>query len=150
MYREAGGHAYGSPYSGPIGAVVSPLFYGLEKYEALPQASSLCGACLEVCPVRIDLPRMLLALREDEVEARVMPAVERASERLAARVLGNPRWMGFFRSLLRWLQKPFLKNGQVRLPGPLHPTGARALPSLAEKPFREMWDELEEDDDRPG
>jgi L-lactate dehydrogenase complex protein LldF len=68
VYREAGGHAYGSPYSGPIGAVVSPLLFGLENFEALPHASTLCGACKDVCPVRIDLPRMLLQLRADLVD----------------------------------------------------------------------------------
>lgn len=150
VYREAGGHAYGSPYSGPIGAVVSPLYFGLEKYEALPQASSLCGACLDVCPVRIDLPRMLLALREDEVEAQVLPAVERAGERLAAGVLYSPRLLRLVRGLLRWLQRPFLRDGKVRLPGRFHPTGPRDLPSLADKPFRELWREMEENDDRTG
>jgi L-lactate dehydrogenase complex protein LldF len=150
VYREAGGHAYGSPYSGPIGAVVSPLLYGLENYEALPQASSLCGACLEVCPVRIDLPRMLLALREEEVEERMLPAVERAGERLAASVLYSPRLLRVVRGLLRWLQRPFLRDGKLRLPGRLHPTGARDLPSLADKPFRDLWGELEDDDGRAG
>jgi L-lactate dehydrogenase complex protein LldF len=73
VYRKAGGHAYGSPYSGPIGAVVSPLIFGLEEYGALPHASTLCGACLEVCPVRIDLPRMLLELRADEEQRKMLP-----------------------------------------------------------------------------
>ena len=144
VYREAGGHAYGSPYSGPIGAVISPLLFGLEDYEALPQASSLCGACLDVCPVRIDLPRMLLALREDEVDQRVMPYRERFAERSAAFVLGHERLMRLVSAILRVLQRPFVRGGGLRLPGRLHPTGQRDLPSLAPRPFRDIWDELEE------
>jgi len=63
VYRKATGHAYGSVYSGPIGAVITPLLQGLDKNPTLPEASSLCGACHEACPVAIDLPRMLVALR---------------------------------------------------------------------------------------
>jgi L-lactate dehydrogenase complex protein LldF len=143
VYREAGGHAYGSPYSGPIGAVISPLLFGLESYEALPQASSLCGACLDVCPVRIDLPRMLLALREDEVEQRVMPYRERFAERAAAFVLGHERLMRLVTATLRVLQRPFVRKGGLRLPGRLHPSGRRNLPNLAPRPFRDLWDDLD-------
>ena len=139
VYREAGGHAYGSPYSGPIGAVVTPLLFGLEKYEALPQASSLCGACLEVCPARIDLPRMLLALRAEEVQARVMPWYERLGERAAARVLRSERLMRFTAASLRLLQRPFLRQGRLALPAALNPAGERQLPTLAKKSFRDMW-----------
>jgi L-lactate dehydrogenase complex protein LldF len=141
VYREAGGHAYGSPYSGPIGAVISPLLFGLEEYEALPQASSLCGACLDVCPARIDLPRMLLALRADEVERRIMPWYERLGERAAARVLAHPRLMAFATGLLRLLQRPLVRGSHLQVSGRLNPAGERRLPSLARKPFRQLWEE---------
>lgn len=65
VYRSTGGHAYGWVYPGPVGAVVTPLLVGLENTRPLPQASSLCGACKQVCPVDIDLPQMLLDLRFD-------------------------------------------------------------------------------------
>ncbi len=146
VYREAGGHAYGSPYSGPIGAVISPLLFGLEDYEALPQASSLCGACLDVCPVRIDLPRMLLALREDAVDQRVMPFWERLAERAAAYVLAHKRLTRLVTAFLRVFQRPFARSGRIRLPGRLHPTGRRDLPSLAPRPFRDLWDDLDRDE----
>ncbi|MEZ4767234.1 MAG: hypothetical protein R2844_02275 [Caldilineales bacterium] len=84
VYREAGGHAYGNPYSGPIGAVITPLLFGLDRYEALPHASSLCIACRDACPVRIDLPRMLLELRNREVEERVLAWPERLAEQTVA------------------------------------------------------------------
>lgn len=141
VYREAGGHAYGSPYSGPIGAVISPLLFGLEEYEALPQASSLCGACLDVCPARIDLPRMLLALRADEVKQRIMPWHERIGERAAARVLGHRRLMGFITGLLRLLQRPLVRGHHLQVPDSLNPAGQRRLPTLAKKPFRQLWEE---------
>jgi L-lactate dehydrogenase complex protein LldF len=141
VYREAGGHAYGSPYSGPIGAVISPLLFGLEEYEGLPQASSLCGACLDVCPVRIDLPRMLLELRADEVERRIIPWRERLAEEAAAFVLMHERLLRLSSFLLRQLQRPFARGSQLRPPRRLNPTGDRPLPALARKPFRDIWRE---------
>ncbi len=63
VYQQIGGHAYGSVYPGPIGAVITPQLMGIEKTSQLPYASSLCGACREVCPVKIDIPRLLLHLR---------------------------------------------------------------------------------------
>jgi L-lactate dehydrogenase complex protein LldF len=68
VYRAVGGHPYGDVYPGPIGAVLSPVLFGLEGREELPYACTLCGACLEVCPARIDLPRMLVHLRERVVD----------------------------------------------------------------------------------
>uniref|UniRef100_UPI000A4DEE1D 4Fe-4S dicluster domain-containing protein n=1 Tax=Desulfosarcina cetonica TaxID=90730 RepID=UPI000A4DEE1D len=63
VYGKIGGHAYGSPYSGPVGAVVTPLLIGLNKAKDLCMGESLCGACKDACPVNIDLPRMLRELR---------------------------------------------------------------------------------------
>ncbi|MCL4870672.1 MAG: iron-sulfur cluster-binding protein [Anaerolineae bacterium] len=73
VYRVIGGHAYGSVYSGPVGAVVSPILGGMAAHGDLPHASTLCGACQEVCPVRIDLPKLLLRLRRQGVEAGQTP-----------------------------------------------------------------------------
>ena len=130
VYRKAGGHAYGSPYSGPIGAVVSPLLFGLEEYEALPHASTLCGACLEVCPVRIDLPRMLLELRADEVERKLVPAWERLAERTVAFGFRHEKLMRLGANMGR-----FIPVGDVRVNG-------RKLPQLAPRSFRQMWADL--------
>jgi L-lactate dehydrogenase complex protein LldF len=139
VYRESGGHAYGSPYSGPIGAVVTPMLMGLADFEALPQASSLCTACLDVCPARIDIPRMLLQLRADEVEEKVMPWHERVAERAAARVLSSDKSLRFVAGALRLLQTPLARNGHLRVPAALNPAKGRKLPALAKKSFREMW-----------
>lgn len=139
VYREAGGHAYGSPYSGPIGAVISPLLFGLDKYEALPQASSLCGACLDACPVRIDLPRMLLALRAEMVEQAIVPRREAFLERSVAFGFGHRRFFGAAAGLLRALQRPLVRRGQLALPERLNPARGRTLPALAPRSFREIW-----------
>ena len=139
VYRESGGHAYGSPYSGPIGAVVTPMLMGLSNFEALPQASSLCSACLDVCPARIDIPRMLLQLRADEVEEKVMPWHERAAERAAARVLSSEKMMRFAAGTLRLLQTPLVRNGHLKVPAALNPAKERKLPALAKQSFRDMW-----------
>ncbi len=83
VYRKVGGgHAYGSVYSGPIGAVLTPLLSGLANYPDLPHASSLCGACFDACPVHIDIPRHLVRLRERMVAQNLTPWAERAAMNL--------------------------------------------------------------------
>ena len=139
VYREAGGHAYGSPYSGPIGAVITPLLYGLENYPALPHASTLCGECKVVCPVRIDLPRMLLELRAEEAELGLLSPVDSLAEKAAAFVLGSPRRWGLGAGLLRQAQRPFVHNEQIKLPEIINLTQERLLPSIAPKSFRQQW-----------
>ncbi len=78
VYKNIGGHAYGDTYPGPIGAIVTPGLRGVKDWKALPDASSLCGACKEVCPVRLDIPRMLLELRKQAVEEAKVPWTLRA------------------------------------------------------------------------
>jgi L-lactate dehydrogenase complex protein LldF len=148
VYSEAGGHAYSSPYCGPIGAVITPLLFGLEDYEALPHASSLCGACKDVCPVRIDLPRMLLELRTDEVTEGVLPWRERKVEAGMAKVLGHEKLMRFVAGAVRLAQRPFVHDGSLSLPGRLNPVLERRVPGLAKRAFREMWDAGELEDKR--
>jgi L-lactate dehydrogenase complex protein LldF len=86
VYQQIGGHAYGSVYPGPIGAVITPQLNGIEKAAKLPFASSLCGACRDVCPVKIDLPRLLLHLRARALASKAfVPGVGGWRERLAFR-----------------------------------------------------------------
>ena len=141
VYKEAGGHAYHSPYSGPIGAVISPLLFGLEDYPGLPQASTLCGACLEVCPVQIDLPRMLLALRADEVEGGLISRPESILERLGASVMAKPRRMNFWFRLGR-IGQLLMKLFNLKF------KALERTPLIAKKSFRELWPALEADDDQ--
>ncbi|GIV81987.1 MAG: iron-sulfur cluster-binding protein [Anaerolineae bacterium] len=142
VYQEAGGHAYGHAYSGPIGAVLVPLLVGLEQYEALPHASSLCGACLEVCPARIDLPRMLLDLRAEEVARGIIPPPEQAIEKSVAWLLGHRRLFNALTDLGRVFQRPLVSKNGLRVPRRLNPAQDRQLPSLAPRSFHDLWQEL--------
>jgi len=131
VYERTGGHAYGSVYSGPIGAVLTPGLTGGVGLVDLPFASSLCGACREACPLRIDIPRMLVALRARA--ARTPQAWrERAAVRLAAWVLARPGAYRLASTAARLLQ-PVV----ARFPlGPLRAWArGRELPRLSPKPF---------------
>jgi len=145
VYREAGGHAYASPYSGPIGAVITPLLFVVENYPALPHASTLCGACQDVCPVRIDLPRMLLELRAEEVRHGLASTTESLLEKGAAFVLAHERLLRLGRGALALGQKPLVRNGQIRLPAALNPARERDLPSFAPRSFHQLWEELQDE-----
>jgi L-lactate dehydrogenase complex protein LldF len=91
VYQQIGGHAYGSVYPGPIGAVITPQLMGIEKTSQLPYASSLCGACREVCPVKIDIPRLLLHLRGEITNGhRKGHMGERLAFKIWARVMTSP------------------------------------------------------------
>ena len=89
VYQQVGGHAYGSVYPGPIGAVITPQLMGIGKAAQLPYASSLCGACREVCPVKIDIPRLLLHLR-GEISPRKGSLAERLAFKAWAKVMTSP------------------------------------------------------------
>ncbi|MCZ7572477.1 MAG: LutB/LldF family L-lactate oxidation iron-sulfur protein [Ardenticatenaceae bacterium] len=143
VYREAGGHAYGSPYSGPIGAVITPLLSGLAEYSALPHASTLCGACLDACPVRIDLPRMLLELRADEVATGEAGPIERLIFKATALLMGHARLWGLGPRLAARLQAPFQRDRTLHLP--VESAAGRPLPALATRSFHERWKEINRD-----
>ena len=89
VYRKIGGHNYPWIYSGPIGAIITPQFHGAQRDPWLPFASSLCGACGEVCPVKIDIPKLLLDLRADVV-ADKGSSTEKLAFRMWAAVMSNP------------------------------------------------------------
>ena len=146
VYQTVGGHSYGAPYSGPIGAVIMPLLFGLEKYEALPHASSLCVACLEVCPARIDLPRMLLELRKDEVDQSLLSEVEEVIEKGIAWLLGHQVLFETLTNIGRVAQLPLVRSGGLAVPRELNPAGERQLPKLAARSFHTIWEnDLRED-----
>jgi L-lactate dehydrogenase complex protein LldF len=119
VYSRTGGHAYGSVYPGPIGAILTPQLIGVENAPTLPFASSLCGACYEVCPVKIDIPTVLLHLRGQVVRAR-RRSPERSAMRLVGLVFGGARRFALAQRLTRLAQRPFVRGGAIRrLPGPL-------------------------------
>jgi L-lactate dehydrogenase complex protein LldF len=140
VYRVVGGHGYGSVYGGPIGAVLTPLLVGFDRAGDLPHASSLCGACTEVCPVKIPLHEHLLALRAD-VAAQQAPVHERTTFRAwseAWRRAVTYRWVA---AAARLAQAPFARGRRIpRAPWPASRwTRGRDLPAVARRTFRERW-----------
>ncbi len=141
VYERVGGHAYGWVYGGPIGAVLTPGLLGVPRAAELPYASTLCGACREVCPVRIDIPRMLVHLRAQVVASGLPRPLERVGMRLLGWILRSParyRWAG---RLARAVQRVVWGDRPIRsLPGPLRAwTQMRDFPPLAPNAFRERW-----------
>src|SRR5215211_7597666 len=143
VYRQTGGHAYGSTYSGPIGAVITPLLKGHDEAKDLPHASSLCGACWEACPVGIPLHDLLLKLRNQQVEEGIAGKAQEIAFKGFESTMKRPVLYNISSRAGRLAQKPLIRDGSVRpLPGPLSAwTGSRDLPPLAEKSFRELWKE---------
>lgn len=142
VYRHIGGHAYGSVYSGPIGAVLTPILDGFDCWEELPYASSLCAACTEACPVKIPLHDMLIHLRQEETKEKRSPWTERVSFRTYAKVASNPKLYASAQKLARLALKPYSnKQGLIKkAPGPLKGwTQARDLPLPAAESFRQWW-----------
>ncbi|MFB8079075.1 lactate utilization protein B [Streptomyces sp. NPDC056013] len=140
VYERAGGHAYGSVYPGPIGAILTPQLRGTVSAvdASLPYASSLCGACYEVCPVAIDIPEVLVHLRERvAAEGGKGHRLERAAIKASSWVLDHPTALAAGERIASATRALHPK----RLPGP----GARQwsehrnLPELPAEPFRDWW-----------
>src|SRR5437667_10399335 len=160
VYQQIGGHASGSVYPGPIGAVITPQLFGLAKAAQLPYASSLCGACREVCPVKIDIPQLLLYLRAEITEGSRQQAGGRQQEELPFRrgerlafkiwaaVMTRPRLYQWSGKAFRLLQRLAIRDGKIRkidgLLGRLAPalaawTSTRDLRPIESETFREQW-----------
>ncbi|MCS6850086.1 MAG: LUD domain-containing protein, partial [Gemmataceae bacterium] len=143
VYRRIGGHAYGGVYSGPIGSILTPLYDSVTDHEHLPHASSLCGACQAACPVKINIPRMLIGLRELQHRG---PANrwEHLAYRLWRVVMLRPWLYRLATRLARLLLRPQARGGWLsRGPGPVaHWTRHRDFPAPAARSFREQWKEL--------
>jgi L-lactate dehydrogenase complex protein LldF len=144
VYRQIGGHAYGYTYPGPIGILLTAMLNGPGSVKELAHASSLCGACADACPVRIDIPKMLIELRREVNERRIAPWPERVAFATLARLLQSPALYRLAARIGRILQAPFVREGRIRaLPLLLREwTGARDLPPVAARTFQERWREL--------
>ena len=141
VYRQTGGHAYGSVYGGPIGAILTPQLQSMQHSQTLPYASSLCGACYEVCPVKINIPEILVHLRNKVVENGDAPFEEKWAMKAASYALETPEHLERARKVGRIAQQPFAKNGIIsHLPFGLDAwTGVRDLPAIPKESFREWW-----------
>jgi L-lactate dehydrogenase complex protein LldF len=134
VYERTGGHAYGSVYPGPIGAVLSPQLTGVEDNASLPYASSLCGACFDACPVKIDIPAILVHLRDQAPHPRSEKAVMGA----AAYTMDHPR---LYRAAQHAAKLARLAGKRGRgLPPPLNGwTASRDVPTPPAETFRDWW-----------
>jgi L-lactate dehydrogenase complex protein LldF len=151
VYRKIGGHAYGWVYSGPIGALITPQFAGIGQARELPFASSLCGACREVCPVKINIPDLLLHLRSKAQEVAPAPKPkgsllrEKTMMHMWAWALSRPWVYALGGRMMRWGQFLLARSGWIRKV-PLYPasrwTDGRDVPALAKKSFHDRWKEI--------
>lgn len=136
VYKNIGGHTYKTTYSGPIGSIITPHMKGMEAFKHLSYASSLCGKCTEVCPVKIDIHNMLLANRRDSVKEGKSSIMERVGWKAFSKVITK-------RSLVdkvggkakNWVLKTFFKKSWGT---------HRELPTVAEKSFSQQWKEANE------
>lgn len=140
IFKNVGGHSYGTTYQGPIGSVITPHLRGLQEWKHLSQASSLCGACTETCPVKINLHHHLLHSRRNAIRER--PAgLEKLKQAGFVFMMRRPTVYQFAGRLGRLLQ-PLQRLVQGTIFDPLRAwTKTRSFPSLAEKSFRELWRE---------
>ena len=113
VYRHIGGHAYGSIYPGPIGAVITPLLGGYDDYKELPYASSLCGACTDVCPVKIPLHEQLVMHRQHIVAEKRTGAADRVQMKAVGRVLASPSLFAAARRLANPGSRPLVRAGRI-------------------------------------
>ena len=136
VYRRSGGHSYGVTVPGPIGSILAPSI-DPNKHASLPFASTLCGSCSDVCPVRIDLHGQLLAWRGELGAQGLVPLGKRVAAKLSSWVMARTWAYRFFGKLMRWLLPRLPRalvysrfNGWGR---------QRELPPMPEKSFRELW-----------
>ena len=143
VYRRIGGHAYDNVYPGPIGQLLAPMLNDFDRYADLPQASSLCGRCAEVCPVNIDIPDLLVRLRRDQVARKTVGWKRRLAFRVALAMLSSPGLYRVGQWAARKLSFPFSQDDWIgRLPWPVGDwTRYRALRRPARRSFRRIWKE---------
>lgn len=144
VYRHIGGHAYGSIYNGPIGAVLTPILAGYEDYQELPYASSLCAACTETCPVKIPLHEQLIKHRENIVAGKgKVSAGEKMSMRGFGMAASSPSLFQMAKKSAPVLTKPWTKGDEIpKGPGPMKPwTQIREFPAPSKENFRKWFEE---------
>jgi L-lactate dehydrogenase complex protein LldF len=147
VYERTGGHAYGSVYPGPIGAILSPLLTGTTGHDdpnaSLPYASSLCGACFEACPVKIDIPSILVHLRAEQVdqERGGLPGGQDLAMKAAGWAMSTPGRFALAEKALGVGRLIAGKDHRIgALPWPASKwTGSRDIPEPPKETFRQWW-----------
>ena len=131
VYKNIGGHSYNTTYSGPIGSIITPHLQGMKEFKHLSYASSLCGKCSEVCPVKIDIHKMLLLNRRDAAKTHQNTKKEEIGWNVFSKMTKSRKWMDFLSgSTKNFLLKTFFKNGFG---------SHRELPKIADKSFAKQW-----------
>src|SRR6195952_3416835 len=131
VYKNIGGHTYETTYSGPIGSIITPHMRGMEEFKHLSYASSLCGKCTEVCPVKIDIHKMLLLNRRDAVKEGIVTQKERWGWQAWKKGMMSRKLEDYFSGKTKnFLMKIFFKKTWGHL---------REMPKVAEKSFSKMW-----------
>jgi L-lactate dehydrogenase complex protein LldF len=139
VYHQTGGHAYGSVYQGPIGAIITPQLQSFEHSRTLPFASSLCGACYDVCPVKINIPEILIQLRAEIVRSERKLRMENLAMQAMALFFSNAGFMTAAENLAKVGQKFFTRSAA------LHGwTESRDLMPIPKKSFRDWWNHRDE------
>ncbi len=133
IYKNIGGHTYNTTYSGPIGSLITPHLQGMEDFKHLSYASSLCGKCTEVCPVKIDIHNMLLLNRRDAVAANMVSKTEKLAWKGFTFAMTKRKIVDFFGGKF----KNFLLRRFFRSAWGNH----RNLPTIAPKSFSQQWKE---------
>ncbi|MGB7292087.1 MAG: LutB/LldF family L-lactate oxidation iron-sulfur protein [Thermodesulfobacteriota bacterium] len=152
VYRKVGGHSYGWVYSGPIGAIISPQLLGLDRAPDLPFASSLCGACKDVCPLKIDIPKVLLELRKRVIEEKGranrvgVDKLEKLGIKIWRLAMEHTWLYSYLLTLAYYGQRMWLHGRAderkiLPLPFPRW-TKYREFPTIAKKTFRKRWKEI--------
>jgi L-lactate dehydrogenase complex protein LldF len=133
VYKNIGGHTYDTPYSGPIGSIITPHLAGMDKFKHLSYASSLCGKCTEVCPVKIDIHKMLLLNRRDAVDKGLVTKKESWGWAIWKKGMLSRKLEDFFSGKTKnFLLKTFFKKTWGHF---------REMPTVAEKSFTQLWQE---------
>jgi L-lactate dehydrogenase complex protein LldF len=133
VYKNIGGHTYGSTYSGPIGSVITPYFKGMKDYKHLSYASSLCGACSSVCPVKIEIHDLLLLNRKSAVEKKLVPFAERMAFKLWKKAMLNRRLIDMWGAGIKnTVLRRVFKDSWGRYHTPIQ---------VAPRSFKQLWQE---------
>ena len=133
VYKNIGGHTYNTPYSGPIGSIITPHLQGMKEFKHLSYASSLCGKCTEVCPVKIDIHKMLLLNRRDAVDSGLVTSAEKWGWKMWTRGMLSRKTEDFFGGKMKnFFMKTFFKKTWGHY---------KQLPDVAEKSFAKQWEE---------
>lgn len=137
IYKNIGGHTYATTYSGPIGSLITPHLKGMKDFKHLSYASSLCGKCTEVCPVKIDISKMLLLNRRDAVNAQENSKAERIGWNLWKKAMKKRSLMDFFSGKTKnFFLRTFFKKAWGKY---------RELPKIADKSFTQQWEERQKE-----